>query len=177
MDGIKGSGQAAHISMLQQYRYMMEAIQEVRSGKAETGNTIDQTTLNYKLDADERGVLSSATPSGSHVGVTNQEQTNIRRLTAEAQARGEDVVAVNIEYEANIVDGKTAIAAGRTEVVSIPSADRVAEVYQANKEATASLKPFDLDDNAAARLLSGGMQPEPETDSLSTHLPTICEKK
>lgn len=159
MDGIKGTGQAAHISMLQQYRYMLEAIRDVRSGKVGETNQIDQTTLTYKLDVDERGVLKSASPSQSHIGVTNQEQTNIRRLSAEAQGRGEDVVAVNVDYETAIVDGKLAIKAGRTEVVSIPRNDREAEVYQANKEATASLRPFDMDDDAAARLLTGGIQP------------------
>lgn len=92
----------------------------MKSGQVPTSSET-YTTLRYKLDMDERGVLKSASPRDSIRAVTGQEQMNVRRLSAEAQARGEVVVAVDVDYKADIVDGKLSIRAGHTEVYSKPA--------------------------------------------------------
>ena len=186
MDGFDGIGSLKGISTLQQFRYMLQAIRDVRSGKAGQEDAVERTILRYKLDMDERGVLKSASASDSIRAVTNQEQTNVRRLSADARNRGEDVVAVDVDYETKIVDGKLAITAGHTEVVSRPLAgaaeqpgdtfaardpgvdaagrDRSADEYQrigkANRDAAASGLLVDLLDDGTLRGLSEGLEPE-----------------
>lgn len=158
MDESRGVGAGAPPSLASQYRYMLRALNEVRQRQQHGA----QTTLNYKLDPGEGGVLRSATPGQSPAAVTSQEQGNIRALSAAAQARGEDVVSVNVSYKAGVVDGKLALRAGRTEVVSLPheQRDAAAAVYEANREAALSLRLLDLDDDAGWRSLSGGLAPE-----------------
>ena len=121
MDGIRGVGQGpAGSSLGQQLRFMLQAIRDVRAGRAGAEQERTETTLNYKLDMDERGVLKSAKPGDSIRAVTGQEQMNARRLSAEAMSRGEDVVSVDVDYKTAIVDGKLVIVAGHTEVTSKP---------------------------------------------------------
>lgn len=172
MDGVKGSGSVESAAGWQQFRYMLQAIQDVRSGKVAREDAAETTTLRYRLDPGERGVLSSATPEASQRAVTNQEQTNVRRLSAEARARGEDVVAVDVDYETQIVDGKLAIVAGHTEVTSREAeGGRQAQgggeggraeygrIGAANRDAAASIRYLDLQDDATMRGLSGGLEP------------------
>lgn len=120
MSAINAMGMAAGTSPAAQMRYYMQARNEVKSGQVPTSSET-YTTLRYKLDMDERGVLKSASPRDSIRAVTGQEQMNVRRLSAEARARGEVVVAVDVDYKADIVDGKLAIRAGHTEVYSRPT--------------------------------------------------------
>ncbi len=158
MDETRGVGAGAPPSLASQYRYMLRALNEIRQRQHPGA----QTTLTYKLDPGEGGVLRSATPGQSPAAVSSQEQGNIRRLSAEAQARGEDVVSVNVSYKAELVDGKLALRAGRTEVASLPreQRDAAAAVYEANREAALSLRLLDLNDDAGWRSLSGGLAPE-----------------
>jgi len=188
MDGINGIGPLKGISTLQQFRHMLQAIQDVRTGKVTREEAVEQTILRYRLDMDERGVLKSSSATDSQRAVTNQEQTNVQRLSAEARARGEDVVGVDVDYKTAIVDGKLAIVAGRTEVVSKPrasqsgdaedsfqsstkpqdedghaQADPSAEEYQrigsSNRDAAASGLLIDLADDGTLRGLTGGLKP------------------
>lgn len=146
-----------------QLRKMLRAIAEVRSNPSLKNAEI----LRYKLDPDERGVLRSATPGESHAAVTNQEQTNIRRLSAEAEARGEDVVSVSVHYKGGLVNGKLALRAGQTEVVSIKreQSDATDAVYRANREAAFSLGLLDLSDEAGLRSIYGGLTPADEAET------------
>jgi len=174
MDEIRGIHPAEGLSLLEQSRSLLQAIRDVRSGKVEPTEEITETLLRYKLDMDERGVLKSATPSQSILAVTNQEQANVRRLSEEAAQRGEDVVAVDIDYSADIVDGKLVIRAGRTEVASRPRAtDRsmvreYERIGEQNRDAAQSSGHFDIHDDASMRSLSGGLSPAAELpDGLS----------
>lgn len=155
MDGIRGAASGASPSLLAQYRHLLRALLDVRSAPEDAPSTV----LGYKLDIDERGVLRSAPASRSQLAVTNQEQSNAQRLTAEAQARGEDVVSINIKYGAALVDNKLALVNGRTEVVSIKreETDLALAVYNANKEAAHSVRPVDLSDDGALRRLVVGL--------------------
>jgi hypothetical protein len=122
MDGVRGFNQGQAGSLSQQMRYFLQALREVRGVSAPPEQPADtETTLNYKLDMDERGVLKSASPGQSIRAVTGQEQMNVHRLSAEATARGEDVVSVDVDYKTAIVDGKLVILAGHTEVTSKPA--------------------------------------------------------
>lgn len=154
---VQGFGSSQAPSLVAQYRQMLKAILDVRGGA-----DAQQTILGYQLDIDERGVLRSAPASQSQIAVTNQEQTNIRRLTAEAQARGEDVLILDVHYRPDIVDGKLALRAGHTEVVSIKreQPDAAMAVYQANREAALSALAFNLSDEGALRSLTGGLSAE-----------------
>ncbi len=117
-------------------RFFLQAVREVRGGLVpREAGCGEETTLTYKLDLDERGVLKSASPRDSIRAVTGQEQMNVRRLSAEALARGEDVVSVDVDYKAALVDGRLAIVAGHTEVVSRPAAAASAGAYRAIGEA------------------------------------------
>jgi hypothetical protein len=131
MDGIRGVGQGPAGSLSRQLRFMLQAIREVRSGRAPRNQaaqpSAERTTLTYQLDPGERGLLRSASPGDSLRAVTGQEQQNVRRLSAEAAARGEAVVSVEVGYKTAIVDGKLAIVAGHTEVASRPAVERYQE--------------------------------------------------
>lgn len=157
MEEPRGISGGAPPSLLTQYRHMLRALNELQQ-KRLNGET---TLLEYKLDADERGVLRNATPGQSQLAVTNQEQANIRRLSAEAEARGEDVVNISVSYKAGVVDGKLVLRAGKTEVASLSREERdvAAAIYEANREAAQSLRLLDLNDDAGLRSLSGGLAP------------------
>jgi len=158
MDEPRGIASSAAPSLLTQYRYMLRALAELRVKRS---LSTEAAVLHYRLDPGERGVLSSATPSQSQQAVTNQEESNVHRLSAEAQARGEDVVGVNVTYQAAMVDGKLVLTAGHTEVASVRRSDGKAaeEVYQANRDAAQSVRNLDLGDDASLRSLSGGLTP------------------
>jgi hypothetical protein len=158
MEETRGIGPSAAPALANQYRYMLQALNELRQRQRDGA----QTTLTYKLDPGEPGVLRSATPGASGAAVVSQEQANVRRLSAEARARGEDVVSVSVSYEADVVDGKLALSAGHTEVASLPreQRDAAAAVYEANREAALSLSNLNLSDDAGLRSLSGGLTPE-----------------
>jgi hypothetical protein len=158
MEESRGIGPSALPALANQYRYMLRALNELR--QRQHGGA--QTTLTYKLDPGEPGVLRSAAPAQSGAAVVSQEQANIRRLSAEARARGEDVVSVNVSYTADVVDGKLALRAGHTEIASLPRVQRnaAAAVYEANREAALSLGNLDLSDDAGLRSLNGGLTPE-----------------
>jgi len=163
MDAFRGILTALGGSVRERYRYLLKAIQDVKSDEAGGEEAETSTLLRYKLDADERGVLNSARVSDSIRAVTGQEQMNVRRLSAEAEARGEDVVNVKVHYRADIVDGKLAIRAGRTEVVSRPRSEGASLVREyekignANRDAAASTRLFDTADDASLRSLSAGL--------------------
>jgi len=163
MDAFRGILAALGGTARERYRHLLKAIRDVKSGEAGGDESETSTLLRYKLDADERGVLKSARVSDSIRAVTGQEQMNVRRLSAEAEARGEDVVSVNVHYRADIVDGKLAIRAGRTEVVSRPRSEEASLVREyenignANRDAAASIRLFDTADDARLRSLSGGL--------------------
>ncbi|MBN2082489.1 hypothetical protein JW859_09840 [bacterium] len=179
MDAIKGLLSTVGGNIWQQYKYFLQALRDVRSGQANPETTVDEKTLlRYKLDPDERGLLKSARPADSIRQVTAQEQSNVNRLTNEAHARGEDVVAVNVSYRADIVDGQLAIRAGHTEVVSKPRAENapqpadcagqsvagqaVGERYGiglANLLATTSPQTLAEGDDAQWRRLVAGLMP------------------
>jgi hypothetical protein len=154
--GIMPGGQP---SLPAQLRQMLKAIAQVRS---EPRLHDSSTLLTYKLDPGEPGLLRSATPEESTAAVSTQEQANAHRLAAEAMARGEDVVSVDITYKRSVVGGKVAMKAGHTEVVSIKrdKTDAAADVYRANREAAFSLGLLDLGDDAGLRSLYGGLTPE-----------------
>jgi len=180
MDSIRGIFKNLGGNLAEQYRYFLQALREIRAGDDPEQVKDKYTTLRYKLDMDERGVLKSATPSQSQLAVTNQEQSNIRRLTAEAQRRGEEVVEVDVTYTADIVDGKLAIRAGHVEVLSrhsepAPELARITpesnaaenstdyeHLRQANREAADSMRHLDLADDGTLRGLSLGLSPEEE---------------
>jgi hypothetical protein len=169
MDAIRGMLSALGGSLMQQYRQLLEALRDARGDEADAEEAERHTLMRYKLDPDERGVLKSSRVADSIRAVTGQEQGNVRRLSSEAQARGEDVVAVNVRYRADIVDGKLAIRAGRTEVVSKPhkpNGGALAREYErignANRDAAASGAHFAALDDTALRALSGGLSPEEE---------------
>lgn len=161
MDEPRGITPGAPPSLAAQYRYLLKALSELRQQRLQGGETV----LSYKLDPGERGVLRSATPAQSQLAVTNQEQTNIRRLSAEAQTRGEDVVSISVRYTADMVGGKLVLRAGRTEVASLrrERGDPAAAVYEANREAALSLGLLDISDDAGLRALSEGLTPDAET--------------
>jgi len=163
MDEPRGIASSAAPSLLTQYRYMLRALAELR---AKRSLSTEAAVLHYRLDPGERGVLRSATPTQSQQAVTNQEQSNVHRLSAEAQARGEDVVGVNVTYQAAVVDGKLVLTAGHTEVTSVRAESKAAEeVYRANRDAAQSVRDLDLSDDASLRSLSGGLTPAADEEA------------
>ena len=78
------------------------------------------TLLRYKLDPGELGLLKSSTPGKSQLAVAAQELGNLREFERRAAMRGEVVVHKQITFKRSLVDGQTAVVAGRTEVYSRP---------------------------------------------------------
>lgn len=155
MDDTRGVGAGAAPSLASQYRYLLRALHDVRLRQLHGA----QSTLNYTLDPGEGGVLRAAAPAQAAAALGAQERGNVRQLSREAQARGEDVVSIAVSYEAGVVDGRLALRAGRSEVVSLPreQRDAVTAVYEANREAARSLRLLEQDNDAGWRSLSGGL--------------------
>ncbi len=83
------------------------------------------TLLRYKLDPGELGILRSATPGKSQLAVAAQELGNLREFERRAAMRGEVVVQKKISFKRSLVDGRTAVVAGRTEVYSRPPREAI----------------------------------------------------
>jgi hypothetical protein len=100
------------------------------------------TTLYYRLDPGEPGLLHRAPASRATSSVAAQEGRNLRRLVGEARAQGRIVVSAGIEFQRGLEGITPVVRAGRTTVTSVPDrVPAVAAVPPSPPDETASPEP------------------------------------
>jgi hypothetical protein len=97
------------------------------------------TTLHYRLDPGEPGLLRSSSAERSISAVSGQEGRNLHRLSSEAFLAGRVVISAGIQFTRGLEGILPVARAGQTTVVTKPDATPLAPVPEPRDGPTVSI--------------------------------------